>query len=161
MSLTICLSGDTIAAPQIAGHLGVYLKAFTTITHWSEDAWVGDADHGYRNAKRSGFLPFLELPRRTSPPLELAVHLGASEAAAAEAMLDRHGWRVRCAISRRENRPWCSTPVPVASCRTPRDSSASAASTMRRAASRRWRRTTSGNAGSRERLPKRTSTAGR
>jgi hypothetical protein len=50
----------------------------------------------YYNGKRDGFLPFLDLPRRTSKPLELAVCLAANETDEKErVMLHERGWRVR------------------------------------------------------------------
>ena len=47
----------------------------------------------YYNGKRDGFLPFLDLPRRTPLPLELVVCLGADEDDE-RAMLGERGWRV-------------------------------------------------------------------
>jgi hypothetical protein len=66
---------------------------FTTITNWW-DAWVKYGDESYSNEKRDGFLPFLDLPRRTSEPLELAAYLGVADPKEEE-MLRHHGWRVR------------------------------------------------------------------
>ena len=70
--------------------------AFTTVTQWGTfDEWMED-DEGevYSNDKRDGFLPFLELPRRTGQPLELA--LGFIENQPDEAQrLRRLGWGVR------------------------------------------------------------------
>jgi hypothetical protein len=67
---------------------------FTTVSHWFEDEWVEDAEGYYRNDKRSGFLPFLELPLRSRQPLELALCLAEDEEED-RAALQRHGWRVR------------------------------------------------------------------
>lgn len=67
---------------------------FTTISHWQDDEWMIDGAENYRNDKRSGFLPFLDVPRLTRQPLELALYLGDDEADEREALLDR-GWRVR------------------------------------------------------------------
>jgi hypothetical protein len=47
----------------------------------------------YRNDKRSGFLPFLDLPQYTDQPLELALCLGLDEGEPTE-LLEK-GWRVR------------------------------------------------------------------
>src|SRR5207249_1696374 len=41
----------------------------TTVTHWHADEWVGDNRDGYKNDKRTGFLPFLELPRQVRQPM--------------------------------------------------------------------------------------------
>ena len=68
--------------------------AFTTVSHWYEDGWVEGEEGFYRNDKRSGFLPYLELPRRTTAPLELALCLGENERGD-RALLEEHGWRVR------------------------------------------------------------------
>jgi hypothetical protein len=68
--------------------------AFTTVSHWAMDEWeVGD-DGLYSNDKRTGFLPFLDLPRHTSQPLELALCLAPGEEDEQEA-LQKGGWRVR------------------------------------------------------------------
>lgn len=75
---------------------------FTTVTHWSSRDWIDVAGEPRRNDKRSGFQPFLDLPRRTTQPLELALCLEAD----AELRLLPHedeerrslvarGWRVR------------------------------------------------------------------
>jgi hypothetical protein len=66
---------------------------FTTVSNWiMHDYWVDDEDGGYPNDKRSGFLPFLDLPGRTARPLELALSLGAADEERAD--LERRGWRV-------------------------------------------------------------------
>jgi hypothetical protein len=56
--------------------------AFTTVSHW----W------GEVETKRDGFLPFLDLPRHTSYPLELALCIG--EVPQERAKLVDLGWRV-------------------------------------------------------------------
>jgi len=56
--------------------------AFTTVSHW----WGGD------DAKREGFLPFLDLPQHTCHPLELALSMG--DVPEEQAMLVERGWRV-------------------------------------------------------------------
>lgn len=68
--------------------------AFTTVSHWYADEWVVDADGPYRNDKRTGFLPYLDLPHRTAQPLELALCLNADDAAERAALRQR-GWRLR------------------------------------------------------------------
>lgn len=67
---------------------------FTTVTHWSMGEWEEHAGEIYSNDKRTGFLPFLELPRHTTQPLELAVLLGEHEQAERN-MLHRYGWSLR------------------------------------------------------------------
>lgn len=67
---------------------------FTTVSNWiMGDYWVDDEAGGYANDKRAGFLPFLDLPRHTAQPLELALSLGG--AAEEQAALEERGWRVR------------------------------------------------------------------
>jgi hypothetical protein len=57
------------------------------------DEWEEDAGELYSNDKRTGFLPFLDLPQRTSQPLELALRLSGDHAE--QAALERLGWSVR------------------------------------------------------------------
>jgi hypothetical protein len=56
------------------------------------DDWVEDDAGGYANDKRSGFLPYLDLPRHTNQPLELALRLAGLDQARLE--LQERGWRV-------------------------------------------------------------------
>jgi hypothetical protein len=68
---------------------------FTTVVHWFAGACAED---GQPEDKRSGFLPYLDLPRLTAQPLELAINLGAADEApviAERAMLTEKGWRLR------------------------------------------------------------------
>jgi hypothetical protein len=68
---------------------------FTTISHWYMDLWETDQDGLYLNDKRSGFLPFVELPRHTAAPLELAIFLGEQEQDRTDReLLQGNGWRV-------------------------------------------------------------------
>ncbi len=67
---------------------------FTTVTHWHMDEWEEDAGELYSNDKRTGFVPFLDLPRRTTQPLELAILLGAHDRDE-RVLLQERGWRVR------------------------------------------------------------------
>ncbi len=68
---------------------------FTTITHWG-GAEIEIEGRLVANAKRDGFLPYLDLPRRTAQPLELALHLDESEQAERRGLAE-HGWRLRSA----------------------------------------------------------------
>jgi hypothetical protein len=68
--------------------------AFTTISHWQAEEWVEHRGEIYCNDKRSAFLPYLDLPRHVSDPLELALCLGAHEEDQRE-LLEARGWRVR------------------------------------------------------------------
>ena len=70
---------------------------FTTVSGWYADEWITDASHPegyYCNDKRSGFLPFLDLPGHTPVPLELALNLGTAADTEGPA-LRAQGWRVR------------------------------------------------------------------
>jgi hypothetical protein len=66
---------------------------FTTVSHWYMDEWEEDGAEVYPNDKREGFLPFLDLPRHTSQPLELALCLEGNEGE--RASLQACGWSVR------------------------------------------------------------------
>jgi hypothetical protein len=68
--------------------------AFTTVSQWFANEWLQEAGESYRNDKRAGFLPFLDLPRHTNQPLELALCLGRGGEGEATALRER-GWRVR------------------------------------------------------------------
>jgi len=86
-------------------------EAFTTVSSWSSASWLKMDQDGQSvlvdNTKRVAFLEFLELPRHTSQPLELALYLTdrhpdgqarrkqADADAADRARLVQHGWRVR------------------------------------------------------------------
>jgi hypothetical protein len=65
--------------------------AFTTVGHWYAGGWV-DADEA-ADDKRSGFLPHLDLPQRTSRSLEMALDLSADDPETRK--LEALGWRVR------------------------------------------------------------------
>ena len=68
--------------------------SFTTVSHWQMGEWEEDDGEVYCNDKRVGFLPFLELPRYTAQPLELALRLAPGEEEERVALVER-GWRVR------------------------------------------------------------------
>jgi hypothetical protein len=86
-------------------------KAFTTVSSWSSASWLKVDRNGETvlldNTKRVSFLDFVDLPRHTSQPLELALYLldrdpegerrlkQAEKDAADRAHLESHGWRVR------------------------------------------------------------------
>lgn len=73
-------------------------EAFTTVSGWWSGRWIELVENGeeilLENTKRAAFLPFVDLPRHTSQPLELALDLADSDADARR-MLEHHGWRVR------------------------------------------------------------------
>lgn len=73
-------------------------EAFTTVSGWWSGRWIlvreNDAEVLLENTKRVAFLPFVELPRKTSQPLELALDLAESDTDE-RLMLEARGWRVR------------------------------------------------------------------
>jgi hypothetical protein len=71
---------------------------FTTISNWRGNEWMEDESGPYSNDKRDGFMPFLDLPRYTNQPLELALCLGNGDDED-RATLEEKGWRVREADS--------------------------------------------------------------
>jgi hypothetical protein len=53
---------------------------YTTVTHWETPLeWVSFDGDLYHNDKRSGFQPFLALPRQSAQALELALCLGVDD----------------------------------------------------------------------------------
>jgi hypothetical protein len=68
---------------------------FSTLANWWAGSWIGDDPD--RETKRSGFLHFLDLPARTSQPLELGLNFGETDwtATAEEESLRAKGWCVR------------------------------------------------------------------
>ena len=74
---------------------------FSTLAHWFAGAWTGEAAH--LDDKRAGFVPFLDLPSRTTWPLELALDIDADSVDAAP--LRERGWRVRNSYSVASS-PW-------------------------------------------------------
>ena len=73
-------------------------EAFTTVSGWWSGRWIKVVENGreelHENTKRAAFLPFVELPRHTRQPLELALDLADGDEDARH-MLEQRGWRVR------------------------------------------------------------------
>jgi len=73
-------------------------EAFTTVSSWSGASWLKVTEDGKtvlrENTKRVAFLPFVDLPRHTRQPLELALYLVAHKDGADRARLESRGWRV-------------------------------------------------------------------
>jgi hypothetical protein len=68
---------------------------YTTVTHWWGDLMEFNGKSFY-NGKRSGFYPYVELPRHTSEPLELAIFLTTKEADEQDRKLFlNNGWRLK------------------------------------------------------------------
>jgi hypothetical protein len=78
------------AWPAIAAVGGRY----TTVTNWWED-WIELDGEPVCNDKRTAFLPYAELPARSSKPLELAVTLDDYTAETDVPIMERGGWIVR------------------------------------------------------------------
>jgi hypothetical protein len=77
-------------------HAASEKSSFSTVSHWHMDEWIEDENGWYKNDKRSGFLPFIDLPRRTNHSLELALCMKDGEDDW-KTMLKR-GWKVRNAL---------------------------------------------------------------
>ena len=84
----VCVEEWPVTVPKSAA-------AFTTVTQWwMVDQWMRDIDgEWYQNDKRAAFLPFLELPRKVSATMELAVNLDGD--VEERTKLEGLGWRVR------------------------------------------------------------------
>ncbi len=67
---------------------------FTTVSSWDGGEWIEDQSGVYTNDKRSGFLPFIDLPRRVEQPLELALSLTPAQEAGEGEELRQRGWNV-------------------------------------------------------------------
>jgi len=77
---------------------------FNTVSHWYAQEWMMGTDGAwYSNDKRSGYLPFLDLPRLTKQPLELALCLGDIGLERDE--LKERGWRIRDSVEA-TGTPW-------------------------------------------------------
>jgi hypothetical protein len=109
-------TGETVGTPSAlfphCGHPWVHIRppiclerwpyvhdprceAFTTVSSWwGHREYVTDGTQCYDNNKRTAFLEFVELPRRTSQRLELALYFGEGDAQDQRLLEDR-GWRLR------------------------------------------------------------------
>ena len=68
---------------------------FTTVSSWwGERDYVGDPESYYDNTKRTAFFDFIDLPRHTDQPVELALFLADSDGDDRRT-LEKRGWRVR------------------------------------------------------------------
>jgi hypothetical protein len=65
---------------------------FTTISNWYMDEWIDSGNGWYINDKRSGFMPFVDLPEHTALHLELALNMKAGDPD--KRLLLDHGWSV-------------------------------------------------------------------
>jgi hypothetical protein len=92
-----CIALDWWAPHEATGE-----AAFTTVAHWYASAWLTD-EEACPDEKRTGFLPFLDMPLLTGHALELALDLWpegtvsrVTEMRLAEqrSILQCRGWRV-------------------------------------------------------------------
>jgi hypothetical protein len=68
--------------------------SFTTVSQWHSGEWVvQNGGPPYANGKRDAFLPYVDLPRHTRQPLELALNLDGDQRELKNLL--QHGWRVR------------------------------------------------------------------
>jgi hypothetical protein len=73
-------------------HEATTRASFTTVAHWYAGGWLEDDAHAHLDDKRSGFLPFLDMPRFINHPLELALDLPPQDEQ--RFMLEGRGWSV-------------------------------------------------------------------
>lgn len=68
--------------------------SLTTVTHWLGDTWIDENGKEYYNDKRSGYLPYFELPKYSPFPLELAICL-EDVAEKDRKLLEQVGWSLK------------------------------------------------------------------
>lgn len=70
---------------------------YTTVSNWwGADEWIEWEGRVYSNEKRTAFLRYIDLPRRSKVPLELALTLGPWETDRRQRqLLEERGWRVK------------------------------------------------------------------
>src|SRR5262245_23795697 len=77
-------------------HSGGPADTFTTVGNWKQSGQVTFQGEVYTWSKHHEFLKFLDVPRRTRQAFELGL---SSYEDADRALLERHGWKVRHALS--------------------------------------------------------------
>ena len=92
--LTWCYTPPAVFLPAWPVTPADSAAPYTTVTGWW-GGWMDFRGENYANRKRDGFFPFLDLPRRATVPLELAI----SGAGPDEAILRDRGWRVSEALT--------------------------------------------------------------
>jgi len=65
---------------------------FTTVAHWYAGGWLEDDAHAHLDDKRSGFLPFLDMPELIDHPFQLALDLLPEDEQ--RIALEGRGWSV-------------------------------------------------------------------
>ena len=66
--------------------------SFTTVAHWYAGGWLEEDAHAHRDDKRSGFLPFLDIPELIDHPFQLALDLLPEDEQ--RTALEARGWSV-------------------------------------------------------------------
>ena len=80
--------------------MGLEQNNFTTIASWQQSKDVEWNSETYTWSKHYQFLKFIDLPRQTKQPLELALACEDTEALhQAQQLLKSHGWRCRDAVT--------------------------------------------------------------
>ena len=85
---TPCVSLDEWPSSEVSND-----APFTSVTSWYANEWLEEDGEILSNDKRSGFLPFLDVPNQTRQSLELAVDLQDDFEDERTMLIDR-GWRV-------------------------------------------------------------------
>lgn len=67
-------------------------QPWTTVAHWWGGWMTDEQGNAFPDAKRDGFLPYLDVPSKVSARFELALNLG--DAAAEKDMIESHGFKV-------------------------------------------------------------------
>jgi hypothetical protein len=96
MSTTVCLAAlkSRLAPYGLSDCVALWTRSGRPVARELGDERLEDAGGVYLNDRRSGFLPFLDLPKVTTQPLELALCLGEDEEGERR-MLEEPGWRVQ------------------------------------------------------------------
>jgi hypothetical protein len=81
-----------VALDRWMPHAAPTQAPFTTVAHWYAGGWLEDDAHAHLDDKRSGFLPFLNLPHVTNYPFQLALDLAPHDQQ--WLMLEERGWSV-------------------------------------------------------------------
>jgi len=70
---------------------------FTTVSSWHGHEYILEGDGYWDNNKRVSWVEFVELPKLTDQPLEIATFFGSKDASD-RLILELNGWRVRHAV---------------------------------------------------------------
>jgi hypothetical protein len=70
------------------------MAPYTTVSQWWGEEWMEVEGEPYSNDQRTAFLEYVDLPSRTSTPLELALLLARYDEEERR-LLEQRGWKVR------------------------------------------------------------------